>query len=396
MASTRIRRIERWRLSDDEAPAFKAVKAKVEALDPTKSAADGGRGEWLNNALVPYEIEDGGDPDDAGERDALRFPLLTRFVKGLLQERNGKTDGLVDFVYEKLMASAKWRESFGVASLDADFGVAGGGASGDARARARRLLVQRHWRAGYIGPSKRNSFVFFIWWIKTDLPGIFREAPLPVSIRYFAWMIEQALRLNPEGNGVLLMDLANTDPDAKKVGLGYISRWIKLLIAFVKALAPTYADNSVEAFEQIIFTRVPFAFWAVWKVVQLFLPKRTRFKVTICRSDVSPCARWIPGSTLPTQLGGTNAVDTMRPLGPLMVEPAAAAAAVAAAEEAGDDRGLVGVGGTVEKGAGVPVAEPVKLPVEPTSAQSTDAAAAPAAPAAPAAAVEDEFFDAVG
>ena len=29
-------------------------------------------------------------------------------VKGLLQERSGKTDGLVDFVYDKLMASAKW------------------------------------------------------------------------------------------------------------------------------------------------------------------------------------------------------------------------------------------------------------------------------------------------
>ena len=89
------------------------------------------------------------------------------------------------------------------------------------------------------------------------------------------------------------MDLGNSDPDAKGPGFSYITRWIKLLIAFVKALAPTYADNSVEAFEQIVFTRVPFAFWAVWKVVQLFLPKRTRFKpVKILQSTFSRL--WTP------------------------------------------------------------------------------------------------------
>ena len=170
-----IRRISSWRLSEVEAPIFKAVKAQIEALDPDRSAVDGGRGAWLNRALVPYHVADGGPAGDAAtnarerERDARRFPLLARFVKGLLQERNGKTDGLADFVCEKLVASAKWRETFDVAALDREFGVAGGGGADTDGAR-RRWLVQRHWRAGYIGPSCRNSFVFFIWWIKTDLP----------------------------------------------------------------------------------------------------------------------------------------------------------------------------------------------------------------------------------
>ena len=132
-----------------------------------------------------------------------------------------------------------------------------------------------------------------------------------MSLRLLLAQIERALAAHPAGQGVLLMDLGEENREHQP-GMSYLSAYISEVKAFVKALAPVMSEHYAETFQRIYFVRVPFLFWAVWKVVSLFLPARTQRKVTILTSNTAELQQHLPAETLPRELGGTNAVDTVR------------------------------------------------------------------------------------
>jgi hypothetical protein len=143
------------------------------------------------------------------------------------------------------------------------------------------------------------------------MPGIMREAGQEVSLRLLLAQIERALAAHPAGQGVLLMDLGEEER-MHQPGMSYIRSWIGELKAFVKALSPVMSEHYAETYTKIYFVRVPFLFWAVWKVVSLFLPARTQQKVSILTSNTEELLQHLPAETLPRELGGTNTVDTVR------------------------------------------------------------------------------------
>jgi len=91
----------------EQEAALPVILTNIAALKKGVPAAEGGRGDWLHRSSVPI----------AGQSSAVRrHPCLMRFVKGHF------ADGGVELVWEKLQATAKWREEFGVDELRKQFG----------------------------------------------------------------------------------------------------------------------------------------------------------------------------------------------------------------------------------------------------------------------------------
>ena len=100
--------VEENPFTPEQAGALPEILAKIASLPEGVPAAEGGRGKWLHRAFVPNEGE---------ESPVRRHPCLMRYVKGHF------ADGGVDLVWEKLQATAKWREEFGVDKLRESFGA---------------------------------------------------------------------------------------------------------------------------------------------------------------------------------------------------------------------------------------------------------------------------------
>jgi hypothetical protein len=101
----------------DEAGALAKILQLVAGLDEGRPASEGGRGSWLNEASS------------------------RRFVQGHMKDgvKASPGDGGVSYVWEKLLATAKWRERERIESLPSEFGGS----------RAEQL-ASKYWRSGPI------------------------------------------------------------------------------------------------------------------------------------------------------------------------------------------------------------------------------------------------------
>eukprot|EP00511_Aplanochytrium_stocchinoi_P002251 CAMPEP_0204834614 /NCGR_PEP_ID=MMETSP1346-20131115/20186_1 /ASSEMBLY_ACC=CAM_ASM_000771 /TAXON_ID=215587 /ORGANISM="Aplanochytrium stocchinoi, Strain GSBS06" /LENGTH=268 /DNA_ID=CAMNT_0051968009 /DNA_START=318 /DNA_END=1124 /DNA_ORIENTATION=+ len=80
-------------------------------------------------------------------------------------------------------------------------------------------------------------------------------------------------------------------------------------INFVKRITGLMVPNYPEVTEKVVIIRAPYFFNALWKLVQPFLPKRTRNKVSVFGSDyLTQLAKLVEGGvdSLPTFLGGNS------------------------------------------------------------------------------------------
>jgi hypothetical protein len=246
-----------------EQDLISALRAKISSIDPKRKGTA-----WLLTQT----------PDS----------LLARFLRG------NKYD--VEFAFEKLCETAKWRFEMGIDEL---------------MKRAEKdespstILIRGHWPRGITGKDKTGKPVIYNHLTAVDFPGLVNAVGMDDIELQTIITMEQQLRENPQGMSIMIMDLGLESMD---VSFSEIRHWISTMVTYIKRVS-TITDFYPEMYSKIVFTRPPKLFYGTFKVTKTFLPERTLEKIKVLSGDcLSTLLEDMDIESIPDVLGGKSPV----------------------------------------------------------------------------------------
>ncbi|GBG25333.1 SEC14 cytosolic factor [Hondaea fermentalgiana] len=193
---------------------------------------------------------------------------------------------------------AKWRVEFGTDEIletwpqNKSFGA---------------QLVRKHWPMAVTGKDFAQRPIHYFHISLVDFPALIKNAGMANLVRHNVFLMETALRANPRGEAIMIVDLGS-DQGRTAFSIASATRWLQSVVLFVKAMAKIADPFYPESYHRIYFTRVHAIFERMYKSMSGNLNEATLSKVQVLqKTDIlATLMEDMPKESIPPTLGGDS------------------------------------------------------------------------------------------
>ena len=170
--------------------------------------------------------------------------------------------------------------------------------------------MHKYFPMGCPGLDNRGRPIQFLRLAMIDFTSLEKLVGLDLMVKHTVHLFEIALRKNPWGEFIMLVDLGgDADSSSKTVlKLSTISTWLRSAMNYIKALAKVIDPFYPETFFKVFFVRAPMYITGMYNTMSEQLPEATRKKVEIINSSqiAKKLSDYLPITSLPPSLGGES------------------------------------------------------------------------------------------